>query len=125
MKISLLLLLFILSSCGGECGFSESCHRGKEAERIIKLTPEERERCVASANHMISITENIQKKCNGWSCVDGKEDWQLRMRMCNSRYENTTEHLEALQSISQGEDSRQRAIKMTTQRRDKEREMYC
>ena len=91
MKTMFLLFFVFISACGS-CGFSEKCYREKERERIINMTKEEKEKekqdCINHYNYMINITDHEKKKCNFWSCNDGKEEWRKRLKSCIWRLEN-------------------------------------
>lgn len=77
------------------CGFSESCYYDKERERIIKLSPEEREKekelCTAHAEHMMSLAANGEKECEPafWTCKPTKKYWERTKRGCVYKYSET------------------------------------
>lgn len=91
MKLLTIAIYIFIGACSG-CGLSEKCYREKEAERIINMTDQERDRernfCVKEYEYMISITNHEKKRCNFWSCKDGKEDWRKRLNNCIWRIKN-------------------------------------
>jgi hypothetical protein len=91
IKTIILLTFIFISSCGS-CGFSERCYREEEEKRIFNITKEERDHekqdCIKEYERMISITKHEKKKCDFWSCVDGKEDWKRRLENCLWRLDN-------------------------------------
>ena len=91
IRITIVLIFAFISSCAN-CGFSEKCHRDKEKKRIVNMTKKEREQerqdCVRDYEYMISITKHEKKKCNFWSCIDGKDDLKKRLSNCLWRLDN-------------------------------------
>lgn len=91
IRITIVLTFAFISSCTN-CGFSEKCYRDKEKKRIVNITKKEREQegqdCVREYEYMISITKHEKKKCNFWSCIDGKDDLKKRLNNCLRRLDN-------------------------------------
>lgn len=100
------LALLYLNGCDNTCGFSDICYKEREREtreRFVKLSfdarEQKRQECVIGYTRKINETQNEQRDCSYWRCIEGKDTWKRLMKGCLSAYkEPTAEELEQLKN---------------------------